>query len=172
MKILVVGGTGLLGGHAALYLQALGHDVTLAARSPAHPATALAALPFLAGDYVAGDFPAERLAGFDWLLFAAGNDPRHIPPGADAGDYLMAANRDALPALEDLRDREELRFAGRVAFARNWSLFGSGVFNLTNKTEDPSSAANGFQALRTRIGAAYQGNTFQIHLAFRNLGFR
>ena len=34
MKILVVGGTGLLGGHAALYLQALGHDVTLAARSP------------------------------------------------------------------------------------------------------------------------------------------
>ncbi len=106
----------------------------------------------------------------------------------------LRLNRDALPALEDLRDREELRFAGRVAFARNWSLFGSGVFNLTNKTEDPSSAANGFQALRTRIGSAYQddclevsltwrrdfvatgdavrGNTFQIHLAFRNLGFR
>jgi dihydroflavonol-4-reductase len=99
MKILVVGGTGLLGGHAALYLQSLGHDVTLAARSPAHPGSALAALPFLAGDYVAGDFPAERLAGFDWLLFAAGNDPRHIPPGADAGKYLMAANRDALPAF-------------------------------------------------------------------------
>jgi len=99
MKILVVGGTGLLGGHAALHLQALGHDVTLAARNPAHPTTTLAALPFLPGDYVAGDFPTERLKGFDWLLFAAGNDPRHIPPGADAGDHLMTANRDALPAF-------------------------------------------------------------------------
>ena len=98
-RVLVVGGTGLLGGHAALHLQALGHEVTLAARHPAPPGSALAALPFLAGDYVAGDFPAERLVGFDWLLFAAGNDPRHIPPGADAGKHLMAANRDALPAF-------------------------------------------------------------------------
>jgi dihydroflavonol-4-reductase len=99
MKVLVVGGTGLLGGHAALHLQSLGHDVSLAARNPAHEETALAAMPFLQGDYVAGDFPAKRLAGFDWLVFAAGNDPRHIPPGADAGAHLMAANRDALPAF-------------------------------------------------------------------------
>lgn len=99
MKVLVVGGTGLLGGHAALHLLAAGHGVTLAARAPAHPGTALAALPFLAGDYVAGDFPASRLAGFDWLLFAAGNDPRHVPPGTDPGAHLMAANRDALPAF-------------------------------------------------------------------------
>ncbi len=120
---------------------------------------------------------------------------------ATVGDHRTYAeigylrlNRDASPALEDLRDREELRFAGRVAFARYWSLFGSGVFNLTNKDEDPTNASDGFQALRTRIGAAYQddclevsltwrrdfvatgdavrGNTFQIHLAFRNLGFR
>lgn len=97
----------------------------------------------------------------------------------------------ALP-LEDLRDREELRLSARVAFAKYWSLFGSGVFNLTNDPTTPGS--DGFQALRTRLGASYQddcmeiaftwrrdyvttgdaqrGNTFQLHFALRNLGFR
>ncbi|MCA3870355.1 MAG: nucleoside-diphosphate sugar epimerase, partial [Burkholderia sp.] len=32
MKILIVGGTGLIGGHAALHLHAQGNPVTLAAR--------------------------------------------------------------------------------------------------------------------------------------------
>jgi LPS-assembly protein len=95
---------------------------------------------------------------------------------------------------EDLRDREELRLSARVAFAKYWSLFGSGVFNLTNRDEDPTLGSDGFQALRTRLGAAYQddcmeiaftwrrdyvttgdaqrGNTFQLHFALRNLGFR
>lgn len=90
---------------------------------------------------------------------------------------------------EDLQDREELRVAGRIAFAKYWSLFGSGVFNLTDK---PS--VSDFEALRTRIGVAYQddclelaftwrrdfvatgdavkGNTFQINFALRNLGYR
>jgi LPS-assembly protein len=97
-------------------------------------------------------------------------------------------------APEDLRDREELRLSARVAFAKYWSLFGSGVFNLTNRDEDPTLGSDGFQALRTRLGAAYQddcmeiaftwrrdyvttgdaqrGNTFQLHFALRNLGFR
>lgn len=96
------------------------------------------------------------------------------------------------PAPEDLRDREELRLSARVAFAKYWSLFGAGVFDLT---KDPTVAnSDGFQALRTRLGAAYQddcmeiaftwrrdyvttgdaqrGNTFQLHFALRNLGFR
>ena len=46
MKALVVGGTGLLGGHAALYLKERGFDVTIAARS-APKAPLLAALPFI-----------------------------------------------------------------------------------------------------------------------------
>ncbi|MDE2595907.1 MAG: LPS-assembly protein LptD [Sphingomonadales bacterium] len=106
----------------------------------------------------------------------------------------LKLNRNASATLEDLRDREELRLAGRVAFARYWSLFGSGVFNLTDRNEDPTNLSNGFQALRSRLGVAYmddclelaftwrrdyvatgdaqRGNTFQIHLALRNLGFR
>jgi LPS-assembly protein len=106
----------------------------------------------------------------------------------------LRLNRNASPTLEDLRDREELRVAGRVAFARYWSLFGSGVFNLTDRNEDPTLTSDGFQALRTRLGVAYmddclevaltwrrdfvatgdaqRGNTIQIHVGLRNLGFR
>jgi LPS-assembly protein len=103
-------------------------------------------------------------------------------------------NRDIAAGLEDLQDREELRFAGRVAFKRYWSLFGSAVVNLTDRNEDPTLGSDGFQPLRTRIGAAYEddcleialtwrrdyvatgdarkGNSFQIHFALRNIGFR
>ena len=97
--------------------------------------------------------------------------------------------------VEDLQDREELRAAGRIAFARNWSVFGSGVVNLTKAAATATTpAADGFQPLRTRLGVAYaddcielaltwrrdyiatgdagRGNTIQIHFALRNLGFR
>ncbi|MFN6934421.1 MAG: LPS-assembly protein LptD [Tsuneonella sp.] len=106
----------------------------------------------------------------------------------------LRLNRDIAPTIEDLRDREELRLAGRLAFARYWSLFGSGVFNLTDRSEDPTFTADGFDPIRTRLGIAYQddclelgatwrrdyldqgdarrGNTFQFYFALRNLGFR
>ena len=97
MKILVVGGTGALGGHAAIHLASKGHAVTVSGRNPPHPDTPMAALPFLSGDYVAGDFTADRLAGFDWVVFAAGNDPRHVPPGSDFDAFLFKANHVAVP---------------------------------------------------------------------------
>ena len=106
----------------------------------------------------------------------------------------LRLNRNISAIAEDLKDREELRASGRVAFARYWSVFGSGVFNLTGKNEDPALPTNSFQALRTRLGVAYQddclelaftwrrdfvatgdarrGNTFQLSIAVRNLGFR
>ena len=77
MKILVVGGTGMIGGHAALHLQALGHDVSIAGRNPPQQTTALAQLAFLQGDYVAGSFSKADLSPFDAIVFAAGNDIRH-----------------------------------------------------------------------------------------------
>lgn len=95
--------------------------------------------------------------------------------------------------LEDLQDREELRVAGRVAFAKYWSVFGSAVINLTGSDEDSQFASDGFEPLRTRLGVAYaddclelgltwrrdyiasgdaeRGNTFLIHVALKNLGF-
>jgi LPS-assembly protein len=103
-------------------------------------------------------------------------------------------NRDISEQIEDLRDREEMRAAGRVAFANYWSLFGSAVVNLTQRSEDPELGSDGFQPLRTRLGIAYQddcldlqfiwrrdyvatgdarrGNSFQVRFALRNLGFR
>lgn len=112
--------------------------------------------------------------------------------------YLEAGylrlDRNIGGGIEDLKDREEMRLAGRIGIARNWSLFGSGVFDLTGPNEDPTlTNSDGFQPIRTRLGVAYEddcleidftwrrdylatgdavkGNTFQIHLAVKNLGF-
>ena len=102
-------------------------------------------------------------------------------------------NRD-IDVVEDLRDREELRFAGRASFLNYWSVFGSAVVNLTDRSEDPTFGSDGFQPLRTRLGAAYeddclqvsltwrrdyqiigdarQGNSFQVSFALKNIGFK
>ncbi|WP_020648102.1 NAD-dependent epimerase/dehydratase family protein [Solimonas variicoloris] len=96
--VLVLGGTGLIGGHAALHLQSLGHRVTIAARRPPQPGSALASLPFIEGDYISGEgFPPPRLAGFDTLVFAAGNDIRHLARDADADAHWQRANIEGVP---------------------------------------------------------------------------
>ena len=104
----------------------------------------------------------------------------------------LRLNRNALTAQEDLADREELRLGGRVQFARFWSVFGSTVVDLTDAKEDPTSIADGYEPVRHRLGVAYEddcltlgvtwrrdyiangdarrGNSFQLRLAFRNLG--
>ena len=95
--------------------------------------------------------------------------------------------------FEDLQDREEIRAAGRIAFADYWSVFGSAVVNLTDREEDPSFTSDGFEPLRTRLGIAYSddclefgftwrrdyiqladaqsGSSFRVYFALRNLGF-
>lgn len=105
----------------------------------------------------------------------------------------LRLNRNIV-TVEDLVDREELRAAGRVAFARHWSIFGSGIFSLSSAEDNPFFTLEGFEPIRTRIGVAYQdeciefgatfrrdfvtagdalrGNTFQVFFALRNLGFR
>jgi LPS-assembly protein len=104
----------------------------------------------------------------------------------------LRLNRDISGELEDLRDREELRAAGRVAFARYWSVFGSAIVDLTNADEDPFADKEDFRPIRHRLGVAYdddclsigltwrrdyeavgdaqRGNSFLFRLAFRNLG--
>ena len=104
--------------------------------------------------------------------------------------YLQL-NRD-ITLVEDLRDREEVRLAGRVQFARFWSAFGSAVIDLTDRDEDALSLADGFDPVRHRVGVQYEddcfrfgltwrrdyrqigdagkGNSFLLSLAFKNLG--
>ncbi len=104
----------------------------------------------------------------------------------------LRLNRNIATTFEDLRDREEVRVAGRVAFAKYWSAFASAVVNLTDKAEDPTNTSDGFQMLRHRLGFAYtddcldlavtwrrdyvttgdasKGNSFLVSLSLRNLG--
>ena len=104
----------------------------------------------------------------------------------------LKLNRDIATDLEDLRDREEARVAGRVAFARFWSVFASATVDLTNRDEDPLSVSDGFDPIRHRLGLSYEddclrlgatwrrdyqdtgdarrGNSFLLTLAFKNLG--
>ncbi|MDR6126479.1 LPS-assembly protein [Sphingomonas sp. SORGH_AS802] len=103
----------------------------------------------------------------------------------------LKLNRD-ITTVEDLRDREEVRLAGRVQFARFWSAFGSAIVDLTDRNEDPLGVADGFSPIRHRLGIEYQddclrlgatwrrdyrqigdarqGNNFLLTLAFTNLG--
>lgn len=76
-------------------------------------------------------------------------------------------SRDIDTTFEDLRDRRELRFSARVAFAKYWSVFGSGVTNLTPRAADPTNQSNGFQMLRHRLGFAYTDDCFDLSLTWR-----
>ena len=79
----------------------------------------------------------------------------------------LRLNRNVDPTIEDLRDAEELRLAGRVLFARYWSIFGSTVIDLTDKTEDPLSLANGFDPVRSRLGIQYEDDCLEVGVTWR-----
>ena len=104
-------------------------------------------------------------------------------------------NRHISPTIEDLRDHEEVRFGGRIAFLKRWSIFGSTTIDLTNARDNGnflSSNADGFDPVQSRLGLAYEddcfrlsvqarrdfaafgdarrGSTIQFQLAFKNLG--
>jgi dihydroflavonol-4-reductase len=94
----VVGGTGLIGGEIALYLQENGHAVTLMSRKPT-TVPGLADMSFLQGDYISDDFSDGRLNGFDWLVFSAAADIRNIPQDGSVSpqDFYTKANDEAVP---------------------------------------------------------------------------
>lgn len=80
-NILVVGATGMIGSHIAADLIDRGDSVTVQSRRGPHeydPA-AVAGLPRLVGDYSSDEISTEQLEGFDAIVFAAGNDIRHVP---------------------------------------------------------------------------------------------
>jgi LPS-assembly protein len=84
--------------------------------------------------------------------------------------YVMAGylrlNRN-IEGLEDLRDREEIRLAGRVRFARFWSAFASTIIDLTDNSEDIFSIADGFDPLRHRVGVEYEDDCLRLGVAWK-----
>ena len=79
----------------------------------------------------------------------------------------LRLNRNIFPAIEDLQDREEFRAGGRVQFGRFWSAFASGVVDLTDRNEDPTSVADGFDPVRHRIGVQYEDDCLRAGLTWR-----
>jgi nucleoside-diphosphate-sugar epimerase len=119
MKILIVGGTGMIGGHCATFLQAQGHEITVAARHAPMAGTPMASMDVLLGDYAAGDFPASALQKFDAVVFAAGNDIRHIAEGEDPqqDSYWQRVNSEGIPAFaRTARDAGVTRFVNVGSF--------------------------------------------------------
>jgi LPS-assembly protein len=78
----------------------------------------------------------------------------------------LRLNRN-IKRLEDLRDREEIRLAGRVQLARFWSVFGSTIIDLTDNSEDIFSIADGFDPLRHRVGVEYEDDCLRLGLAWK-----
>lgn len=79
----------------------------------------------------------------------------------------LRLNRNIAPDVEDLRDKEEVRLAGRIKFARYWSLFGATVLDLTDEREDPLSLADGFEPVRHRVGINYEDDCIELGLSWR-----
>ncbi|KAH6957954.1 hypothetical protein BKA56DRAFT_562681 [Ilyonectria sp. MPI-CAGE-AT-0026] len=101
MNVLVVGGTGMIGGHTALYLCSIGFKVTISGRhQPEVPL--LAKLPFIRGDYTKDEITKEQLADFDVVIFAAGSDIRHIPDNEDGDEHFLRVNGTIVPAFARL----------------------------------------------------------------------
>jgi dihydroflavonol-4-reductase len=95
-SVLIVGGTGLTGAHAALHLRDAGYEVTLLSRS-APELECLRDFEYLVGSYVDDDLTAEVLTGFDQMVFAAGADIRQLPPGEDEAAFFDRVNTQAIP---------------------------------------------------------------------------
>jgi dihydroflavonol-4-reductase len=105
MKILIIGGSGMIGGDAAIYLRSLGHDITIGSRSAPLATTPMAQMSVLRGNYIDGGYSTDELAGFDAMVFAAGQDPRNLPQGHDEAAYWHRTNTILVPKLfERARD--------------------------------------------------------------------
>lgn len=79
----------------------------------------------------------------------------------------LRLNRNIGFALEDLQDREEARVGARVQISRFWSAFGSAVVDLTDKEEDPTSLADGFEPIRHRLGVEYEDDCIRLGLTWK-----
>lgn len=98
MNVLIVGGTGLIGGTTALLLKEQGHTVTLMARKPSD-VDALKAFAFIEADYSENNITAETFAPFDTLIFTAAVDPRNLPQdgSVSASEFYHQKNTIAVP---------------------------------------------------------------------------
>ncbi|MGJ3508578.1 NAD-dependent epimerase/dehydratase family protein [Enemella sp. A6] len=109
MKVLVVGGSGMIGASTARYLKDQGADVTVGVRSALPEESPVADLPVLIGDYMAGTYHAEMLSPFDAIVFAAGQDVRHKPADVDDDEFWKSAQIEGVPRFAELAKQAGVR---------------------------------------------------------------
>ncbi|QCQ92016.1 NAD-dependent epimerase/dehydratase family protein [Rhodococcus sp. SGAir0479] len=102
MKILIVGGTGMIGAHTALHLRGQGNDVTVAARNPLADDSPVKDFPVLLGDYTEQTFTADDLAPYEGIVFAAGQDIRHMGRGVDEAEFWEKTQSGGVPRFAAL----------------------------------------------------------------------
>ncbi|KAL2679058.1 hypothetical protein Neosp_009814 [[Neocosmospora] mangrovei] len=150
MKILIVGGTGMIGGHAALHLRSLGHEVAIAGRNPPPSSIPdLAQLEFVKGDFTAGDFTVDQLSKFEAIVFTAGSDVRHVPENTDADQHYLRVNGTLIPDFARLAKSAGVRhfihigsfyyhvapeLVDTVPYVRSRKLAADGVIALASPT--------------------------------------
>lgn len=139
MRVLVIGGTGLLGQHIVAELRERGHEVgTLARRAVPGSAT-------IAGDVQRmseGEW-SGRLDGFDGVVFAAGADDRQVPR-VPADRYFHEGN------VEPLR---RLLPAARKAGCRRVVVCGS-YFTALHQSHPQWRLAGRHPYIRSRVSQA------------------
>ena len=79
----------------------------------------------------------------------------------------LRLNRGIDESIEDLRDKEELRAAARIKFAKHWSVFGATVIDLTGRGEDPLSISDGFDPVRHRLSIDYDDECIALGVSWR-----
>lgn len=102
MKILIVGGTGMIGAHTALHLREQGNDVTVAARNPLADDSPVRDFPVLLGDYTEQTFTVDDLAPFEAIVFAAGQDIRHMGRDVDEAEFWEKTQSGGVPRFAAL----------------------------------------------------------------------
>lgn len=99
MKTLIVGGTGMIGTHVASHLREQGDDVTMAARTAPAPGSVASGFPVLLRDYTKGELSVADLGAFEAVVFAAGNDIRHLPRDVDPAEFWEQTQIGGVPRV-------------------------------------------------------------------------
>ncbi len=98
MRVLIIGGTGLVGAQTARLMRLKGHEVTLMSRTAAQNGVP-AEFPHICHDYINQDAHPSIFDGFDGLVFAAAADPRHVPEGVAPDNFYLHANGERVPSF-------------------------------------------------------------------------
>ena len=97
-RVLVVGGSGMIGSHIARHLSTLGSEVAIGSRHGGDDGP----FPVVVGDYVDRSFTADQLGGFDAVVFAAGQDVRHTGGAAPDAEFWRKTQSEGVPAFAAL----------------------------------------------------------------------